>query len=93
MYRIRPNGYITRLSDLASIPPDPLNRDYRKYLEDVKNGAGVEVEAPLPPVKDRQTRLTELVARSKGDLSRATDLASVKQVVANLLDGLAGLDS
>jgi hypothetical protein len=43
MYKLTNHGPISRLSDNASIPPDPANRDYAEYLEWVAAG-----NTPLP---------------------------------------------
>ena len=50
MYKLQRNGYVMRLADLTSIPPDERNADYRRYLEDVANGAEVLPADPPPPV-------------------------------------------
>ena len=39
MYKISPTGFgYIRLADMACIPPDPNNRDYREYLEWLSKG-------------------------------------------------------
>lgn len=38
MYKIEKYGNIKRLSDNASIPCDPANTDYQKYLEWLAEG-------------------------------------------------------
>jgi hypothetical protein len=44
MYQLTSADYIRRLSDNATIPNDPGNRDYREYLAWVEAG-----NEPLPP--------------------------------------------
>jgi hypothetical protein len=52
MYKLTNNTSITRLSDNASIPNDPANRDYAEYLEWVTEGNTPEpVDEPLPPTQ------------------------------------------
>jgi len=49
MYKLNQNSTsITRLSDGASIPDDPANRDYAAYLEWVEEGNTPEA-ADVPP--------------------------------------------
>jgi hypothetical protein len=36
MYKLNENGTIERVSDNASIPQAPQNRDYQQFLQDVK---------------------------------------------------------
>jgi len=43
-YQLTHSETIKRLSDNASIPPDPENTDYQQYLEWVSQG-----NEPLPP--------------------------------------------
>lgn len=38
MYKLNKTGFITRLSDSASIPPDPDNSDYAEYLHWLSEG-------------------------------------------------------
>lgn len=48
MYQLTSNTSITRLSDNASIPQAPGNRDYREYLDWLEAGNTPE-PAPAPP--------------------------------------------
>lgn len=50
MYQLQRSGEITRLSDKASIPPDPANRDYRDYLDWVAAGNTATPADPPPLV-------------------------------------------
>jgi hypothetical protein len=43
-YQLTRGDSILRLTDNASIPPDPANTDYQQYLEWVSQG-----NEPLPP--------------------------------------------
>jgi len=55
MYKANLNtDTVTRLSDRASIPKDPNNRDWVAYLKWVKEGGVTEAadSAPPPPTND-----------------------------------------
>lgn len=39
MYQFEQYGNVKRLSDGASIPPDPANTDYQQFKKDVMDGA------------------------------------------------------
>lgn len=49
MYQLTSGDTILRLSDNASIPPDPGNRDYREYLDWLAAGNTPEPAPPPPP--------------------------------------------
>jgi hypothetical protein len=52
MYQLTTSTSIKRLSDGASIPPDPANTDYAAYLEWVAAGNMPEpAPIPEPPVE------------------------------------------
>jgi hypothetical protein len=48
-YKLSQRGSIIRLSDNASIPTAPGNRDYREYLEWLAEGNTPEPADPPPP--------------------------------------------
>ena len=50
-YKLTETNEIRRTSDGATIPPDPANRDYAKYLQWLKDG-GVPDPAPVIPPRD-----------------------------------------
>ena len=49
MYQLTGRNSVTRLADLASIPLDPGNRDYREYLDWLDAGNTPEPAPPPPP--------------------------------------------
>jgi hypothetical protein len=49
MYKLTHHGSIQRLTDNASIPPDPANTDYANYLDWLAAGNTPEPADPLPP--------------------------------------------
>lgn len=49
MYQLTNRNSVIRLADLASIPFDPGNRDYREYLEWLDAGNTPEPAPPPPP--------------------------------------------
>jgi len=56
-YQVQPTGAIVRLADMASIPPDVGNSDYRDFLEWLAAGnAPVPYEAPPPEIGTKITR-------------------------------------
>lgn len=79
MYKLTRFNSIIRLTDNASIPPDPANVDYAEFLEWVKAGGVPEpadvIEPPAP----------------KGELPKvddidALDLTGVKEVIKLLIE-------
>ena len=50
MYQLSRGDHVIRLADAAQIPPDPLNRDYRRYLEWVAAGNTAQPADPAPLV-------------------------------------------
>ena len=76
MYKLNTTSSITRLSDGASIPPDPDNNDYAEYLRWVADGNTPEPyvvpPSPLPTVVTmRQARLALLGAGLLPDVTAA----------------------
>lgn len=51
MYKLRPNGFIRRLSDGADIPPRADNADYRAFQKWVSEGnaPAADDQAPFTP--------------------------------------------
>ena len=58
MYKIQPQNSILRKSDNTSIPRDDRNRDYRKFVEDVRT-LGLEIVEGA----DVQTQSSYVAAR------------------------------
>lgn len=52
MYKLQRSGWITRLADGASIPPDQANADYQDYLAWVLAGNAATPADPAPLVYD-----------------------------------------
>jgi hypothetical protein len=90
MYQLTTGETILRLSDNASIPQAPGNRDYRKYLEWLEAGNSPEpAPAPLPPppkptIGEKLTRIgltpQDLVAVLEG--ASGVTIADIKKAVA-----------
>lgn len=60
MYRLTSTTSIVRLSDGASIPADPANTDYSKYLDWLVNGNTPQPpEPPTPPTPAAQIEALE----------------------------------
>ena len=59
MYQLTTSTSIIRLSDGATIPNDPGNRDYRDYLDwlDAGNTPEPALEPPAPPVLTTEQKL------------------------------------
>lgn len=99
MYKLQRSGEISRLSDGASIPPDPSNRDYQRYLEDVKGGASVQEADPPPdsePTRDERIITAAAVRKERLAAKKAAILASglptaTKTAMADLLAGMADI--
>lgn len=99
MYQRTRTTTILRLSDGASIPPDLLNRDYRQYLEDVKNGAEVlEADLETEPQPTRDERIItaaavrkERIAAKKAAVQASALPAATKAAMVDLLDGMADI--
>ena len=66
MYKLTKHNSIQRLSDNASIPPDPANRDYAEYLEWLAAGNTPEPAEPLPDprIAEIQLRLLQIEQES-----------------------------
>lgn len=58
MYQLLTEGFVRRLADGAQIPPDPLNRDYRRYQEWLAAGNTPQPADPAPLVYDDTIRLS-----------------------------------
>lgn len=65
MYKISPTGFgYIRLADMACIPPDPNNRDYREYLEWLSKGNTPEPAFTPQDLVEKQ-KAEEAVARER----------------------------
>ncbi len=62
MYKKLALGSIRRLSDGATIPPDPANTDYATYLRDVSAGVTVLDEDPVDPKPSLLAQIAALEA-------------------------------
>ena len=58
-YKLTTRGSVLRLSDNASIPPDPANTDYAEYLAWVEAGG---VPDPVDPPDPRDAILAQIAA-------------------------------
>ena len=81
-YKLTPGGSVTRLADLASIPPDPANVDYAAYLAWVEAGgvpdpvdqpSAAEINAPIYAALDEIDRKSIRPVR-EGDVARLAAL-------------------
>lgn len=95
MYKLLHTGPILRLNDNASIPTDPRNADYQRYLADVENGAEVLPADPLPePGPSRDDKLRGAVQAALTDVDKAgldgKTAAALKAVVGRLGAALGG---
>lgn len=81
-YKLNPGGSVIRLSDGASIPPDPANMDYAAYLAWVVAGgvpdpadppSAAEINAPIYAALDEIDRKSIRPAR-EGDAARLAAL-------------------
>ena len=78
MYKLNAFG-VTRLSDGASIPADPRNGDYARYLAWVKSGnvpAPADIIFQAATAKDKADKLADLLI-AKGVLTQS-DIAGLK---------------
>jgi hypothetical protein len=73
MYKLTKHNSIQRLSDNASIPPDPANRDYAEYLEWVAAGNN--------PEPADQPSLSQVAATKLEELRKKRNEASSADVV------------
>lgn len=75
MYKLQRSGWITRLSDGLSIPPDAANADYQDYLRWVQAGNTAQPADPAPLVYDDSLRLSARLRTTNAtpaELYRAT---------------------
>jgi len=66
MYRLEPNGRVLRLRDMASIPPDERNADWRVYQDWLSAGGSPQPASPVPepaPARDLAAEIDDLKAR------------------------------
>ena len=97
MYQLTTGTSIKRLSDGATIPSDPGNRDYREYLEYLEAGNTPEpAPAPPPPPPSYTAFWDALVASSVYASIRTQSMASLPmntlatEFIALLADAKAG---
>ena len=97
MYQLTTSTSIIRLSDGATIPDDPGNRDYREYLEYLEAGNTPEpAPAPPPPPPSYTAFWEALVASSVYASIRTQSMASLPmntlatEFIALLGDAKAG---
>lgn len=99
MYKLTQTDVVIRLDDGASIPPDPLNRDYQKYVLDVESGVTAEDADPEPerePTRAERIISATDVRKERLAAKKAAILASglptaTKTAMADLLDGMADI--
>jgi hypothetical protein len=97
MYQLTTGTSIIRLSDGATIPPDPGNRDYREYLEYLEAGNTPEpAPAPPPPPPSYTAFWDALIASTVYASIRTQSMASLPmntlatEFIALLGDAKAG---
>jgi hypothetical protein len=97
MYQLTTSTSIIRLSDGATIPDDPGNRDYREYLEYLEAGNTPEpAPAPPPPPTSYTAFWDALIASSVYASIRTQSMASLPmntlatEFIALLGDAKAG---
>lgn len=90
MYKLQRSGWITRLSDGLSIPPEPANADYQDYLAAVAKGASVqEADPPPEPEPSRDERLLAAVDSAKAAVAESKVFtAQQAAVLSAVFDGL-----
>ena len=80
MYKQTNNETIVRLKDNASIPADPKNSDYARYLKWLDKGNTPEPADPIPePVKSKKEKGIE-------KLKAATTIAQIKAALLEALE-------
>ena len=79
-YKLTHGGQVVRLSDLASIPADPANRDYAAYIAWLAAGNAPLLAEPLPQpsAMERLANTDKLMARIGEDL---IDVLLTKNVI------------
>lgn len=91
-YKLTLDDVVIRCSDMASIPIDPRNADYQRYLADVADGAEVlPADQPPAPEPTASQRVDQLVAASKGAIASAASLADIKAAFSLAMDGLGAI--
>ncbi len=86
MYKLTKHNTIIRLTDNASIPADPVNTDYRNYLEWLAAGNTPEPAQTAAEIAAEATALEQTKALAALAAIDAASIRSIREYIASKPD-------